>query len=358
MLLNLLNTLLLSVGMGAHLSIAPVLTNNEKPKLQENRAANITTPYEAAALQLSTNNVTRDVEAWNANAYTRISTDRVNYQLNTNYINVFINEYRQSHNWYDTGHTSGNIYNQGTVNQTNTREPTLTDLTWKLNSQLIIMQVTGYNLNVQTTIKVKFSYSFNLAQADNWEHNLYYSCIQSQDPTWANYINNSFWETTNDLYNWYENNIINPSLGYTYSEYVGYNERNEDYLETEITVLPQTTNYVVITAIPFVYNPQNPINEQTKVVYFRYNSPSNTMVIKGINVIPTGDYEIVNLPGLLFDILTMPFTFISMAFNLTLFPGTPYQVNISNLFLTLIGIAIFIFIINIFIKAGKSAANG
>ena len=66
--------------------------------------------------------------------------------------------------------------------------------------------------------------------------------------------------------------------------------------------------------------------------------------------IPTGTGEIVDIPGLMFDILTMPFAFISQAFNLTLFPGTPYQVNISNLLLTLIGVVVFITIINMIVK--------
>lgn len=57
------------------------------------------------------------------------------------------------------------------------------------------------------------------------------------------------------------------------------------------------------------------------------------------------EVEMVDIPGLCFDILTMPFSFISQAFNLTLFPGTAYQINISNLFLSIIGILIFVFII-------------
>lgn len=57
--------------------------------------------------------------------------------------------------------------------------------------------------------------------------------------------------------------------------------------------------------------------------------------------------EVIDLPGLMWEILSMPFSFMSTAFNLTLFPGTAYQVNISQLLLTIIGILIFIFIIKI-----------
>lgn len=60
--------------------------------------------------------------------------------------------------------------------------------------------------------------------------------------------------------------------------------------------------------------------------------------------------EVIDIPGLMFDILSMPFTFISTAFNLTLFPGTRYQINISNLVLTIFGILVFIFILKLVLK--------
>lgn len=57
------------------------------------------------------------------------------------------------------------------------------------------------------------------------------------------------------------------------------------------------------------------------------------------------EQEVIDVPGLMFDVLTMPFTFWSGAFNLTLFPGTPYQLNISSLLLALLAVAIFVFLI-------------
>ena len=63
-----------------------------------------------------------------------------------------------------------------------------------------------------------------------------------------------------------------------------------------------------------------------------------------------GTYEVIDLPGLMWDILTMPFAFVSQAFNLTLFPGTPYQINIANLFLSLIAIVTFVWLISFFLK--------
>ena len=51
---------------------------------------------------------------------------------------------------------------------------------------------------------------------------------------------------------------------------------------------------------------------------------------------------------MMFKILTMPFTFISQAFNVTLWEGTPYQFNFANFILSLIAIATLLFIIRLF----------
>lgn len=69
-----------------------------------------------------------------------------------------------------------------------------------------------------------------------------------------------------------------------------------------------------------------------------------------INVNDSGTGEIIDIPGLLFTILGMPFAFISQAFNLTIFPGTVYAVDLSHIFLALIGAGILIFIIKKFLR--------
>lgn len=65
---------------------------------------------------------------------------------------------------------------------------------------------------------------------------------------------------------------------------------------------------------------------------------------------PTIITEVVDIPGLMFTILGMPFTWLSTAFNLTIFSGTPYAVNISNLLLAILGVLIFIFLLKLFIR--------
>lgn len=48
------------------------------------------------------------------------------------------------------------------------------------------------------------------------------------------------------------------------------------------------------------------------------------------------EYEVLDIPGLLFQILGMPFAWISTAFNLTIFSGTPYAINISRLIMDIV----------------------
>lgn len=60
--------------------------------------------------------------------------------------------------------------------------------------------------------------------------------------------------------------------------------------------------------------------------------------------------EIVDIPGIMFTMLGMPFAFVAQAFDLTIFPGTPYAVNLSHIFLAIAGAGILLFIIKKVIK--------
>lgn len=59
--------------------------------------------------------------------------------------------------------------------------------------------------------------------------------------------------------------------------------------------------------------------------------------------------EIVDIPNLMFTVLTMPFAFYSQAFNLTLFPGTKYSFNIGNFLLCLLAVLIFAWVMKLII---------
>lgn len=61
-------------------------------------------------------------------------------------------------------------------------------------------------------------------------------------------------------------------------------------------------------------------------------------------------YEVIDIPNIMFTVISMPFTFMSKAFNVTLFPNTPYSINIANILLSIVGALTFIFIIKIVVK--------
>lgn len=67
--------------------------------------------------------------------------------------------------------------------------------------------------------------------------------------------------------------------------------------------------------------------------------------------------EVIPIIPMMFQILTMPFSFISQAFNLTLWEGTPYAFNFSNFIMSLIAIATILFIIKLFTSGFSVIGN-
>lgn len=63
--------------------------------------------------------------------------------------------------------------------------------------------------------------------------------------------------------------------------------------------------------------------------------------------------EIIDIPSIMLLILTLPFSFLSQAFDLTLFPGTQYAFNVADIILTIIGAIIIFYIIKLIIKMIK-----
>ena len=80
-----------------------------------------------------------------------------------------------------------------------------------------------------------------------------------------------------------------------------------------------------------------------------YRTVSSTFTWN-VETSPTDTYEVIDLPGLFFTILGMPFAWLSTAFNVTFFPGTPYAVNVSHILLVLVASLILIVIIKKVLK--------
>lgn len=64
-------------------------------------------------------------------------------------------------------------------------------------------------------------------------------------------------------------------------------------------------------------------------------------------------YEVIDLPNVMLSILTMPFTFFSQAFNLTLFPNTPYAINVGHTILIIVGVIGSIYLIKYLVSIFK-----
>lgn len=84
-----------------------------------------------------------------------------------------------------------------------------------------------------------------------------------------------------------------------------------------------------------------------------YWTPTTTTALFTMTTPLTINYEVIDIPGLLYNILTAPFTFISQGFNFTLFGGTPYAINVGSLMIGIIGFMILVFIVKMIFRLLK-----
>ena len=93
------------------------------------------------------------------------------------------------------------------------------------------------------------------------------------------------------------------------------------------------------------------------------NQPASKLyltIFYGINIVEKKtldevktENEIVDIPSIMLLILTLPFSFLSQAFDLTLFKGTQYAFNAADIILTIVGAIIIFYIIKLIIKIIK-----
>lgn len=141
--------------------------------------------------------------------------------------------------------------------------------------------------------------------------------------SWFDYLSISTYQTEQNIYNWQPQNTLKTP-------------KNNNEMFTEY--------YVYITT----WGHHNSIYTQDFPAWIPYTYYSYTGYAE-INIeVPASTIEVVDVGGLMLQIISMPFTFISTAFNLTLFPGTPYQINIGNFILGILAILTILFIIKIF----------
>ena len=295
-----------------------------------------------------------------------IANYKYNISGNNNYLNVMGNLYK----------TNVFIPNDDTPEDTdiylyrNAEDVSLINNDQYATTQaLYVLKVTPYNFNINTEIRLTLNIQIDpirLYYADNDRvliDNVYMKrdVYTTASSNWDEYIGQ---QVVREQCKQIVNEVKSVNNGFFYQEEtntkdLGYDEDGTySYVdELTINITPKVDNYIMLNYIPVIECHMEDANNGTEYNYVWTNvmttgtlfNPS-TFTIYGTNVIVNGGYEVIDLPGLMWQILTMPFAFVSQAFNLTLFPGTPYQVNISNLFLSIVAIFVFVWLIGIFLK--------
>lgn len=218
------------------------------------------------------------------------------------------------------------------------------------------IQIDPYNLTKDTKFKVQFRLKNPNDMIVRSSRITFYGVIyKSTEQNWINYINQ---QPTQSMIRATLNDIENINNGYRYIKTqitpreIQTNNYANPFLElgVNLDVTAETTNYYFIYI--FCLTLANGGGDMTlpDAQVFQPSASGGIGVIESTAVVPTGNIEVIDLPGLMFEILSMPFTFISTAFNLTLFPNTPYQLNIANLFLAILAVILFGWIISTLIK--------
>lgn len=227
---------------------------------------------------------------------------------------------------------------------------------------LKVLQMTPYkhlvNNEMQTAITIRYFTSPYDSSLET--ETIYADVYYSTEDYWNKYVN----ITMTDSYLPYNaiKDITNNELGFNYTK-TTYSQnitettntsQNITFNDITFNVNPNKTNYYYI----YIYTKYNPNgtdgtsttkSSNSRIVISSY---TNSTTLTGEYFTDLVTYEVIDVPNIMFEILSMPFTFISTAFNLTLFPNTPYQINISNLFLSVLGIFVFIFIMKLLLRIG------
>lgn len=105
--------------------------------------------------------------------------------------------------------------------------------------------------------------------------------------------------------------------------------------------------------------------EEIQLEYSNFSTTINTINSTYETAYTTGyqtkgdlsDGNFATIQETMLNVLTMPFTFISQGFNVTLWEGTPYAINIGNFIKSLIAIATILFIIKMFTSGFSVIGN-
>ena len=247
------------------------------------------------------------------------------------------------------------------------------ELTWYETTSMYKIQINPYTGNRDTsyTIRFRIIFSTGVDVTEGRSEHIQYQVktYQTTDSDAGQYIDQGNWANYRQNGHIYAA-LTSPQNGYTYQEDVSMTEKyllNETTqtvdtpvveIERDIAIVSGKTNYIYILVNPiYVDDPYHVssndylwVDQNSTNQYLDFFIGDSTITFSGIGMPSINNYEVVDIPGMMWEILAMPFAFISTAFNLTLFPGTPYQVNISNLILMVFGVLVFIFIFKLLLK--------
>lgn len=236
--------------------------------------------------------------------------------------------------------TNGNIFNGDAIfNSITNYIPE--NWSYVLYQKAYMTYETGYNIADYSTNIYSITPSTSIDNATTTLDTLLVK-INASDNGW--YINNSGNSTQTAMKNQVFGQINQQLIGggYEYNYTRGYQEEIGYIMHTAMEASGNYTNSQESSYININENAVNSIAWHTNIEDAISPTPTPT---------PTPDgYEVVDLPGLMFTVLGLPFAWMSTAFNLTIYPGTPYEVNFGYLFLGIVGLLIIIFIIRKLLK--------
>ena len=232
------------------------------------------------------------------------------------------------------------------------------DLTHKqVAYNFYITQLRTFGITDQVEITSYKDYEIN--GTPNATHDHYYSMARQEAYNWLVYGNNynlskyqniqsyksiDIDAVINDIDNKaYKKTTITPNINNNApTGEMGY------VLDDNNTNLNTTLNIYIITITKIWYDPsEGHADYNNWIIYGEGGGQYFIDIYMDEN---TTTYEYIDIGGVMFDVLSMPFAFFSTAFNLTLFPGTQWSVNVSQLLLSIIGVLIFVYLLNLIIK--------
>ena len=139
-----------------------------------------------------------------------------------------------------------------------------------------------------------------------------------------------------------------------------YNETTPYNVENVYNSYWLNTNYQTIIITGTDESIQNAVTDMYLIISFlqsNANGTSYTPIPTGINDYDIEDGNFTSIQSLMLRILTMPFTFIVQAFNVTLWPNTAWEFNIGNFIVAIIAISAVLFIIKVFTSGFSVIGN-